>query len=220
MQLEIRIVYSRLYYFTFYPQTFVIISSSGYTYTSMMFLLLRCISAKNASLSLQTMMLCNLGLRPILDVNRRYIKLASSSVVLSTMEDGKIVKGLAGVPEEGPVLLVGYHMLMGLELAPLVEAFIREKNILVRGIAHPELFLGKTETSSSEFSFLDWVKVFGALPVSASNLFRLFETKSHVLLYPGGAREALHLKVSHVSLFDCAFVFQHRKSCLLSFVLL
>lgn len=130
-----------------------------------------------------------------------YIKLASSSVVLSTMEDGKIVKGLAGVPEEGPVLLVGYHMLMGLELAPLVEAFIREKNILVRGIAHPELFLGKTETSSSEFSFLDWVKVFGALPVSASNLFRLFETKSHVLLYPGGAREALHLKGEEYKLF-------------------
>jgi hypothetical protein len=40
----------------------------------------------------------------------------------------------------------------------------------------------------------------GAVPVTASNLFNLLSTKSHVLLYPGGAREALHNRVSQ---FPC-----------------
>lgn len=115
--------------------------------------------------------------------------------MLSTLEDGKIVKGLAGVPNEGPVLLVGYHMLLGFELYSLVEEFLREKNIMVHGIAHPEIFLGRLENSSNEFGMTDWLKVMGAVPVAASNLFKLLSTKSHVLLYPGGAREALHYKV-------------------------
>lgn len=126
--------------------------------------------------------------------------------MFSTLEDGKIVEGLAGVPNEGPVLLVGYHMLMGLELSPLVERFLTEKNIMVRGLAHPALFLRKFESSSSEFSFGDWVKVFGAVPVTASNLFKLLSTKSYVLLYPGGAREALHYKVCQVCSL-CSFTY-------------
>lgn len=111
------------------------------------------------------------------------------------MEDGKIVRGLAGVPEEGPVLYVGYHMLMGLELSPLVEQFLQEKKILIRGIAHPALFSDLVENGNMDSSFYDNLRLYGALPVSASNLFKLFKTKSHVLLYPGGAREALHKKV-------------------------
>ncbi|CAL0302253.1 unnamed protein product [Lupinus luteus] len=116
------------------------------------------------------------------------------SVMFSTLEDGTIVKGLSGVPDEGPVLLVGYHMLMGAEITSLIDEFLSQKGIMVRGIAHPELFTGRMENLSSEFSMVDWVKVFGGVPVSASNLFKLLSTKSHVLLYPGGAREALHYK--------------------------
>uniref|UniRef100_A0A2N9IQH0 Acyltransferase n=1 Tax=Fagus sylvatica TaxID=28930 RepID=A0A2N9IQH0_FAGSY len=121
--------------------------------------------------------------------------------MFSTLEDGKIVKGLAGVPNEGPVLIVGYHMLMGLELTPLGEAFLREKNIMVRGLAHPTLFSKTPESSSSEFSLTNWMRVFGAVPVTPSNLFKLLSTKSHVLLYPGGAREALHHKGEEYKLF-------------------
>ncbi|KAF1893948.1 hypothetical protein Lal_00003863 [Lupinus albus] len=116
------------------------------------------------------------------------------SVMFSTLEDGTIVKGLSGVPDEGPVLLVGYHMLMGIELTSLMEEFLSQKGIMVRGIAHPEMFTGKVENLSSEFPLMDWVKVFGGVPVSPSNLFRLLSAKSHVLLYPGGVREALHFK--------------------------
>jgi hypothetical protein len=67
---------------------------------------------------------------------------------------------------------------------------------MVRGVAHP-VVLGEREwVSSPEFSFTDWMKVMGAVPVTASNLFKLLSTKSHVLLYPGGARESLHHRVS------------------------
>ncbi|KAL7123111.1 hypothetical protein ACP275_01G085300 [Erythranthe tilingii] len=122
-------------------------------------------------------------------------------VMLSTNEEGKIVRGLGGVPEEGPVLLVGYHMLMGLELVPLVEEFLSEKQIMVHGIAHPTLFSPHVEGVNKEYSFFDNLRLYGALPVSAANFFKLFKTKSHVLLYPGGAREALHRKGEQYQLF-------------------
>lgn len=113
------------------------------------------------------------------------------------MENGKIIRGLAGVPCEGPVLLVGYHMLMGLEVIPLVEQYLRQKKILLRGIAHPTLFTQLIESETNESSIFDMLRLYGATPVTASNFFKLLATKSHVLLYPGGAREALHRKVRH-----------------------
>ncbi|KAL6970678.1 mRNA-binding ribosome synthesis protein [Sarracenia purpurea var. burkii] len=128
-------------------------------------------------------------------------RFATSPVMFSTLEDGKIVRGLAGVPNEGPVILVGYHMLLGFELAPLVEEFLKEKNVLVRGIAHPELFKLSAESSYVESAFLDLLKIFGATPATAGNLFKLLSTKSHILLYPGGAREALHRKGETYKLF-------------------
>ncbi|XP_059652712.1 phytyl ester synthase 1, chloroplastic-like isoform X2 [Cornus florida] len=131
----------------------------------------------------------------------RLFRLATSPVMFSTLEDGKIVRSLAGVPNEGPVLLVGYHMLMGFELVPLIEEFLREKNILVRGIAHPQLFTQQAEGHSDFLSFFDSIRLFGGTPVSPSNLFKLLSTKSHVLLYPGGAREALHHKGEMYKLF-------------------
>ncbi|CAN6714901.1 unnamed protein product [Malus baccata var. baccata] len=131
------------------------------------------------------------------DKQFRLLSLATGSVMLSTLEDGKIVRGLAGVPNEGPVLFVGYHNLLGLELYSIVENFLREKSIIVRGLAHPELFWGKNGTSAQ----FDVLKLFGAVPVAAKNLFKLLKTKSHVLLYPGGAREALHKKGEEYKLF-------------------
>nr|GEV80259.1 acyltransferase-like protein At1g54570, chloroplastic [Tanacetum cinerariifolium] len=130
-----------------------------------------------------------------------WFQFATSPVMLSTLEDGRIVRGLAGVPDEGPVLLVGYHMLLGIELAPLVLEFLREKGVIIRGIAHPELFTMNPSSGLQEFSFFDLMKVFGALPVTPSNLFKLFSSKSFALLYPGGAREALHRKGEEYKLF-------------------
>ncbi|PSS30306.1 Acyltransferase-like protein [Actinidia chinensis var. chinensis] len=131
----------------------------------------------------------------------RWSEVATSPVMLSTLEDGKIVRGLGGIPSEGPVLFVGYHMLLGWELAPLVARFWEEKNIVVRGIAHPMMFTRLREGNLPELSTFDSYRIMGAVPVSATNFYRLFASKSHVLLYPGGMREALHRKGEEYKLF-------------------
>lgn len=119
-----------------------------------------------------------------------------STVMLSTLEDGTIVKGLAGIPSEGPVLFVGYHMLLGLEKIPLVSRIFLERNILLRGVAHPMMFMRSKNGRLPDLSSFDKFRVMGAAPVAPTNLFKLFSSKSHVLLYPGGMREALHRKVN------------------------
>ena len=42
----------------------------------------------------------------------------------------------------------------------------------------------------------DKYKITGGAPVSHANIYKLLSSKSHVLLYPGGVREALHRKVN------------------------
>ncbi|XP_029129251.1 acyltransferase-like protein At3g26840, chloroplastic isoform X2 [Cajanus cajan] len=127
--------------------------------------------------------------------------LVASAVMLSTLEDGTVVKGLAGIPSEGPVLFVGYHMLMGLEKIPLVSRIFLERNILLRGIAHPMMFTRSKNGRLPDLSSFDKFRVMGAVPVAPTNLFKLFSSKSHVLLYPGGMREALHRKGEEYKLF-------------------
>ncbi|CAK8542690.1 unnamed protein product [Lathyrus sativus] len=129
------------------------------------------------------------------------ITAVTSAVMLSTLEDGTIVKGLAGIPSEGPVLYVGYHMLLGLELVPLVSRILMEREILVRGIAHPMIFRKQKNGRLPEVSSFDTFRIMGAVPVAPSNLFKLLSSKSHVLLYPGGMREALHRKGEEYKLF-------------------
>lgn len=121
---------------------------------------------------------------------------AFSPVMLSTLESGNIVRGLSGIPSEGPVLFVGYHMMLGLELAPLIARIYSERGILVRGVAHPLMFKKLKDGKLPDLSSYDTHRIMGAVPVSPTNLFKLFKTKSHILLYPGGMREALHRKVT------------------------
>ncbi|XP_048336903.1 phytyl ester synthase 1, chloroplastic isoform X2 [Ziziphus jujuba] len=129
-----------------------------------------------------------------------WFHMATSPAMFSTLDNGKIVRGLAGIPSEGPVLLVGYHMLLGLEKISLVSQFLIERNILVRGIAHPMMFMKFNKGRLSELTF-DALKIMGAVPVSGKNFFKLFSSNSHVLLYPGGMREALHRKGEEYKLF-------------------
>lgn len=124
-----------------------------------------------------------------------------SPVMLSTLENGKIVRGLSGIPSEGPVLYVGYHMLLGLELAPLIARIYSERGILVRGVAHPMMFNKLKQGRLPDISQYDTYRIMGAVPVSPTNLFKLFKSKSHILLYPGGMREALHRKVTLYGFF-------------------
>ncbi|KAI3954239.1 hypothetical protein MKW98_018063 [Papaver atlanticum] len=130
-----------------------------------------------------------------------WFNIAADPVMLSTLEDGKIVRGLAGIPSEGPVLFVGYHMLMGFDLYPLMSTFLEQKNILVRGIAHPMFFQNELEKRLLDPSIFDPAKILGAVPVSPTNFYKLLAEKSHVLLYPGGVREAFHGKGEENKLF-------------------
>ncbi|KAK6158390.1 hypothetical protein DH2020_005704 [Rehmannia glutinosa] len=95
----------------------------------------------------------------------------------------------------------GYHMLLGAEIGSVVEEFLREKNVMVYGMAHPEIFTLNMEEHLQEISGFDYFKVFGATPATSSNFFKLLASKSYVLLYPGGIREALHRKGEEYKLF-------------------
>lgn len=117
-------------------------------------------------------------------------------MILSTSANGKIVRGLGGIPSEGPVLYVGNHTMLGLESTPLVCRFWVERNLLLRALAHPLMFNKKREGNMPDIASYDDARVMGAVPVSATNFYKLFSVNSHILLYPGGVREALHRKVS------------------------
>ncbi|XP_019225895.1 PREDICTED: acyltransferase-like protein At3g26840, chloroplastic isoform X2 [Nicotiana attenuata] len=131
----------------------------------------------------------------------RWMEVAFNPVMISTLENGNIVRGLTGIPSEGPVLLVGYHMMLGLELVPLVSRLWNEKKIVLRGIAHPMMFQRLGEGRMPVLSMYDDFRFMGAVPVSATNFYKLLSSKSHVLLYPGGMREALHRKGEEYKLF-------------------
>lgn len=131
----------------------------------------------------------------------RWMEVAFNPVMISTLENGNTVRGLTGIPSEGPVLLVGYHMMLGLELVPLVSRLWNEKKIVLRGIAHPLMFQSLGEGRMPVLSMYDDFRFMGAVPVSATNFYKLLSSKSHVLLYPGGMREALHRKGEEYKLF-------------------
>lgn len=130
-------------------------------------------------------------------------------VMLSTVS-GKVVQGLAGIPSEGPVLLVSNHMILGLDLVPILSRFWIKENIKLRTIAHPLFFKKTKDGKVQDHPMFDVVRMTGGVPVSANNLYRLFSLKSHVLLYPGGAREALHRKVRpFYDLLDRLYMIQY-----------
>ncbi|KAL8210008.1 hypothetical protein R6Q57_006740 [Mikania cordata] len=129
-------------------------------------------------------------------VDAWWYRLYIDAVMYSTMEDGKIVRGLGGIPDEGPVLIVGNHMLMAFDVFPIVSEFLREKKLSLHGLTHPEFFHVNLEHEYHMVPLTDLLKLGGAIPVTGKNLFKLLANKSHVLLYPGGAREALHRKAT------------------------
>ncbi|PWA77272.1 diacylglycerol acyltransferase [Artemisia annua] len=131
----------------------------------------------------------------------RWYRLFTGTAIFSTMEDGKIVRGLAGIPDEGPVLAVGNHTFWGYDVFSLVPEFMREKKIVLHGLAHPEAYQYRVEDEHIMIPFTNTLKSFGAVPVSARNLYKLLSTKSYALLYPGGARESLHRKGESYKLF-------------------
>jgi pimeloyl-ACP methyl ester carboxylesterase len=69
----------------------------------------------------------------------------TSPVFFSTAADGAVVAGLGAVPLPAalgrrPVLFVGNHQTMALDLGVLCEQFVAERGALLRGLAHPSIF--------------------------------------------------------------------------------
>ncbi|XP_047063287.1 phytyl ester synthase 1, chloroplastic-like [Lolium rigidum] len=124
-----------------------------------------------------------------------------STVMFSTLENGKIVRGLAGVPDKGPTLFVGYHQLLALEKTSIVEGFLKEKKTIIRVLSNQLLFSEHFGTLRQEFSLFDSFSVHGAVPITPTNMYKMFERKEFVVLYPGGVREALHRKGEGYQLF-------------------
>ncbi|AED94643.1 Esterase/lipase/thioesterase family protein [Arabidopsis thaliana] len=133
--------------------------------------------------------------------SQRLLTAITSPVFLSTLDNGTVVRSLAGIPSEGPVLYVGNHMLLGTELRPAAIHFLKEKNILLRGLAHPVMFAKKYGSKLPDMHMFDSVRMIGAVPVSNINFYKLLRSKAHVVLYPGGVREALHRKGEVYKLF-------------------
>ncbi|KAL6884501.1 hypothetical protein ACP4OV_010437 [Aristida adscensionis] len=129
------------------------------------------------------------------------LRLRTCPVMYSTLEDGRVVRGLGGVPERGPVLLVGNHMLLGIELISLAAEFLRRKRVVVRGIAHPLLFPDKARSWSEGHDFFDFLALWGGVPLKLRHIYELLAAGEFLLLYPGGHREALHCKGEQHRLF-------------------
>ncbi|CAF2223363.1 unnamed protein product [Brassica rapa] len=127
--------------------------------------------------------------------SQKLVTAAISPAFFSTLENGTIVRSLAGIPSEGPVIYVGNHMLLGIELLQLAIHLLKEKNIMLRGLAHPMMFSKTVGSKLPDMQMFDSVRIGGAVPVSSLNFYKLLRSKAHVLLYPGGVREALHRKV-------------------------
>lgn len=64
----------------------------------------------------------------------------SSPVFISTAPDGRRSLGLGQIPEGRPLLLVGNHQTLALDLGVIAEQFLKEQSILLRGLAHPVIF--------------------------------------------------------------------------------
>eukprot|EP00192_Tetraselmis_astigmatica_P008518 CAMPEP_0117663586 /NCGR_PEP_ID=MMETSP0804-20121206/8703_1 /TAXON_ID=1074897 /ORGANISM="Tetraselmis astigmatica, Strain CCMP880" /LENGTH=668 /DNA_ID=CAMNT_0005470637 /DNA_START=306 /DNA_END=2312 /DNA_ORIENTATION=+ len=120
----------------------------------------------------------------------------TSPVFFSEAEDGSVQQGLSNVyaGTDRPILLIGNHQLMGLDMSFMVRQFLVERGRLMRGLAHPLIFAEGPKSSNSGGPMAGMRATFtsfGSVPVGATALFRLLKQKEMVLLFPGGAREAL-----------------------------
>ncbi len=72
----------------------------------------------------------------------QFLRSVHSPVFFSTRRDDGVINGLDAVPtwrgtRNRPVLLVGNHQTFAPDLGFLVDEFLREKDVCIRGLAHP-----------------------------------------------------------------------------------
>lgn len=77
----------------------------------------------------------------------------------------------------------------GGDLAFIVRQFLREKNTLVRGLAHPAIFtdgaFASGDDNRKENSMQSMFKKFGAVPVSSGSIYEVHITGRLIFFFGG-----------------------------------
>eukprot|EP01025_Chloroclados_australasicus_P007168 TRINITY_DN12288_c0_g1_i1.p1 TRINITY_DN12288_c0_g1~~TRINITY_DN12288_c0_g1_i1.p1 ORF type:complete len:714 (+),score=35.25 TRINITY_DN12288_c0_g1_i1:137-2278(+) len=125
-----------------------------------------------------------------------------SPIYCSTDQNGAVSIGFENFPEGNPLLLVGNHQFMGLDLSLVVPKILQEKGIMVRGMTHPVIFADGEEMEKGDaFSIKGLFSSYGAVPNHPANMYRLLSLGESVMLFPGGATEGLKKQKYKYQLF-------------------
>jgi pimeloyl-ACP methyl ester carboxylesterase len=124
---------------------------------------------------------------------------AFSPVFLQKDAKGQLRRGIDSLPvgtSGRPVLLVGNHQLYGADTGFIIREFIRSRQVLVRGLAHPILFGAASPGGAADSNMFSRnnIQKFGGVEVSPGSIFQLMKNNETILLFPGGANEACHGK--------------------------
>ena len=80
------------------------------------------------------------AIQKTIESNVKPLRDATSPVFFSTDSKGKRKRGSSLLPssDEGPVLYVANHQLLGADLGMIIAQLLEERGIMARGLAHPE----------------------------------------------------------------------------------
>jgi len=131
-----------------------------------------------------------------LDSTVKTIRTMTSPVFFSTDDAGKRYSGVGQIPgdENGPILFVGNHQFLGLDLGLVIAELVEKRGMIPRGLAHPIIFGGGGGGTGN-------FEQFGAVMVTPRNYYRLMATSQNALLFPGGVREVFHGRDEAYQLF-------------------
>lgn len=136
---------------------------------------------------------------------KRVRQLVSPVFFSTDAATGRVQQGLGAIPSTRPILFVGNHQTLALDMPLMVEQFLRERRMLLRGLAHPAALGGfggqPGPAPATTSTFGNFLRTFGAVPVGGRSMYQLLEQGEAVLLYPGGVREAYKGKGEQYKLF-------------------
>ena len=122
------------------------------------------------------------------DIGLTRAKRLVSPVFYSTSKENRVSRGLEHLPKGRPLIIVSNHQTLALDLGFLISGLLEEGGILARGLAHPSIFQDQSTTNAGMRGLFT---NFGAVPVTPRNMFKLLKNEEVILLFPGGASEAL-----------------------------
>lgn len=127
------------------------------------------------------------------DIGLTRAKTLVSPVFFSTSSENEVVQGLEHLPKDRPLIFVSNHQTLALDLGFLISGLLEEGGILARGLAHPSIFQESDSTNAGSVNagMRGLFTNFGAVPVTPRNMFKLLKNEEVILLFPGGASEAL-----------------------------